>query len=388
MERPSNRVELTATAPGSTPQGAKMRERLSDPAQREQVRVESREHLRSMYPELAQELGIDAALEAKIIEVFTDQQMVHLERFWGEHSDTTFDDVQDSMRQQTDAENQTKRLIRDLLGQEAYGRYLDYKDTLFERQQVVYYEKRLGAGDKLLPDQKQRLMQVLRAQHEADIERRRGGSQHLFESPLRDISPQAMQRRNVELNEEGFRQMQRDSQALLQLLPAILTPTQLGAYGELEKTKLAGQRKWVQELRVSAGMSPEFDETKSPPTPTRRTPVTGKVKLELYLTVDEAPPANVTIVTENGKPASGFQASQALWAVPTPTLYEDGWVQLNIDFFEARGGRRRRLPGGVNMGMLQRLPDNRPLAYGGGRSTLDGSRTFAITTNVRVTRAE
>ena len=99
-------------------------------------------------------------------------------------------------------------------------------------------------------------------------------------------------------------------------------------------------------------------------------------------------PENVTIVTENGKAGAGFQAPHGLWAVPTPTLYEDGWAQLNIEFYEERGGQRRRLRGGVNTGTLQRLPDNRPLAYGRGRSTLDGSKMFAITTNSRVTRVE
>ena len=105
---------------------------------------------------------------------------------------------------------------------------------------------------------------------------------------MRDLTPAAMQRRNIELNEEGFRNMQRNSQALLQQLRLILTPPQFAAYTEMEKSKLANQRKWVQEMRVEAGMRPEFDETSSPVTPTQRTPVTGRVKLEHHITVDDS----------------------------------------------------------------------------------------------------
>ena len=81
------RVELTSEDPSKTPRAAEMRQRLADPVEREKLRLENREHLRSLYPELAQSLGVDPAVEEQILDIHTEQQMLHLERFWGSAPD-------------------------------------------------------------------------------------------------------------------------------------------------------------------------------------------------------------------------------------------------------------------------------------------------------------
>jgi hypothetical protein len=40
------------------------------------------------------------------------------------------------------------------------------------------------------------------------------------------------------------------------------------------------------------------------------------------------------------------------------------------------------------MGTLMKYPDNRPVGFGGGMTTLDGSKTFVVTVRMRVTRVE
>jgi len=390
-DRPEYRVELTSQDPTQTPRGAEMRQRLADPVEREQLRLENREHLRRLYPELAEALGVEPAVEEKILDIHTDQQMAHLERFWGSapdplrHSGSMTDHLE-AQRLMNERENQTRQRIRELLGADGYNRYLDYTDSQRERGEVAYFQRFLPVEDRLSASQKQQLMAHLRAQHEAGLVARRS---RLFDrfggGPLG--GPAELARRNVEANEDLFRCVQQESRDNLQKASSILTPSQFAVYQQLEQRKVDGQRRHVQQMRVQAGMSPEFDEGKPPAAPVERTPLPERVRLELKITVDSEAPASIDVTVDNGKPADGFQASPALWAVPTATLYEDGWAQLNIDYYEERGGERRRLQNGTTLGSLTKRPDNRPVGAAMGIGTLHGSKVYATTLNWKLTHA-
>jgi len=202
------------------------------------------------------------------------------------------------------------------------------------------------------------------------------------------FSPDAMQKLNVVSNEDNFRQMQEDSRALLRQLPAILTPKQLEACARMEAEKLASQKKYVQQIRISAGMSPEFDDTRPREPPLKRIPVVGKVRLEIRLTANASPPVTADLVTENGKTTTAFQGPDGLWVEATPTLYEDGWAQVDFTYYEERRGQRRRVGGAMSSRMLTRRPDGLP-SYGGGGGTLSGgSNTYAISTMMKVSAVE
>jgi hypothetical protein len=379
------RVELTSEDPSQTPRGAEMRQRLADPIEREKLRLESREHLRNLYPELAESLGVDPSVEEKILDIHTDQQMEHLDRFWS-GTGALMTDPLGTEREINERENQTRQRIRELLGADGYDRYLDYSDSLREHGEVAYFQRFLPAEDKLSASQKQRMMAHLRAQHDAGLVARRS---NLFGrcGGVFVPGPRELARRNVEANEDLFRSVQQDSRHNLQSASSILTPSQFAIYQMLEQRKVDGQRRHVQQMRVQAGMSPEFDEGKPPAAPVERTPVAGRVRLELKVTVDNEAPASIDVTVDNGKPADGFQASQALWAVPTATLYEDGWAQLNVDYYEERGGQRRRLPNGTTTGSLTRRPDARQTGPAMGVGTLHGSKVYATTLNWMLTQA-
>jgi hypothetical protein len=385
------RVELTSEDPSRTPHGAEMRQRLADPVEREKLRLEHREHLRSLYPELAESLGVDPSVEEKILDIHTDQQMAHLERFWGSAPDPlrsagSMTDHLAAQREMNERENQTKQRIRELLGADGYNRYLDYTDSLRERGEVAYFQRHLPAEDKLSASQKQQMMSHLRAQHDAGLVARRLNLFGRFDGgPPR--GPADLTRRNVEANEDLFRCVQRDSRDNLEIASSILTPSQFAVYEKLEQRKVDGQRRHVQQMRVQAGMSPEFDENKPPAAPVERTPLHCRVRLELKITIDNEAPASIDVTLDNATPGAGFQASQALWAVPTATLYEDGWAQLNIDYYEDRGGERRRVQNGTTVGALTKYPDNRPIGALMGLGTLHGSKVYMTTLNWKLTRA-
>jgi len=181
--------------------------------------------------------------------------------------------------------------------------------------------------------------------------------------------------------------VEQESREILQKASSILTPSQFAVYQKLEQHKVDGQRRHAQEMRVQAGMSPEFDENEPRATAPQRTPLPGRVRLELKITVDSEAPASMDVTIDNGKPAAGFKASPALWAVATATLYEDGWAQLDIDYSEERGGQRRRLQNGTTVGSQTQRPDNRPIGAVMALGTLRGSKVYATTLNWKVTRA-
>jgi hypothetical protein len=157
-------VFISTTHPAKTPQGAEMRRKLSDPVRREQLRAETREQVRSMHPELAQVLGLHAELESKLIDVLSDQQMAHLERFYSERPESpapysaTSPDPMEEVRQLADQETRSKQQIRDVLGEERFERYLSYTDTLRERCAMDYFNAHLNEEDRLTADQKELLL--------------------------------------------------------------------------------------------------------------------------------------------------------------------------------------------------------------------------------------
>jgi hypothetical protein len=365
-----------------------MRKRLSDPALRDDLRAETLAQIRSGYPQIAEELGLDPELEARLFEVLTDQQMAHLESFYRESPDPQRegDPARDSMQQLADEQTRAKQQILDVLGEARFEHYLGYMDTRGERLQVVFFEGQLEQRDRLTPDQRQRLMALLRAEEDRHAARQIAEWHLKSDSHDGDDSPESMQKLNVALNEDNYRLMLEDSRALLARLPAILTPSQLDAYARMEASKLASQRSYVEELRAGAQVTSNFDDAQPRTLPARRTPATGKVRLELTLTIDAHPPVMADVVTENGRAPPAIQCPEGLWVEATPALYEDGWAQVDFTYYEERGGKRIRLRDRVSTGYLTRDPQSGLLGGGGGGSTLGGGRkSFAVSTWIVVT---
>jgi len=359
---------------------------------RDELRAEALEQVRSGNPEIAEVLGLDPGLEARLFEVLTDQQETHLERFYGEDPETgmpTAEDRRDParnwMRRLAEEETRAKQQIRDALGEERYDVYLGYLDTRGERCNVVFFEERLEERDRLSPDQRERLIALLRAEQDKQVARQCAES-HWKPQEISDDSQESMQKHNAASNEDLYRQSLEDSRALLARLPAILTARQLDAYAQMEASNLASQKAYVQELRAGAGLTAEFDETAPRTLPARRTPVTGKIRLEITFTVDAHPPVTTEVITENGTAPPAFQCPEGLWIDATPTLYEDGWAQVDFAYHEERGGKRVRIRGSGSIGISTRDPDGTPMpGGGGGASTLNGgSKSFAISTWIKV----
>ena len=371
-------------------QGAEMQKRLSDPRAREELRAQERAQVVWMHPDLGQVLDLDPNTESQLIEVLTDRQMIHLEQYWSggllpKHPATAAD-FADLQRQR--AEEQTRRLeeLRNVLGEEGLQRYHGYLDTLHQRQWIRNFSERLPREDQLTRDQSARLMVLLRQQFEAHIRGGRFESSRFHRAPP-PADDDARQKHTVALNERSFWRMQAESQELISRLPEILTQSQTDVFVQMEMEKIDAQRTLVEQLRADAGMSREIPAPEATDDDSQPKPVPGPVKLEVSVKVDDDQPTIVSLVTENGQPV-GFEGPQSLWIEATPTVFADGWVDVQFHFHEQSGGQRRALRGSPGMGLQSRRPKPLPLGTHSMRTTISGSsRGYAIAIDARVTPA-
>ena len=345
------------------PDPREMRRRLADPLEREQVRKEERVQVQARHPDIAAVLGIEAPLETRLIDLLTDQQLQHLDRFYSD------------LPPRVEVELRNKEQLRELLGEEVFERYLDYCTTLGERWQVAYFCARLSTADALTSVQKDQLLALLPDRD------RIGAGQAAPSPPIFVPALEAyMRKRNIESSENAFRQMREDSQRLLQRLPHILTPRQLETYARMEEEKIARQREHVRQMRIEAGMSAEFDETGPAVRQSRPTLVEGQVRVEISLTVNGSETLLTQFQVANGKMAPGWRAPEGLWVEATPFVYTDGWMQAALQFYEERGERRRPLGGRLTIGGLTRHWERQ----GRGGARIGGAtRTYNIWIQVR-----
>jgi hypothetical protein len=287
------------------------------------------------------------------------------------------------------AKEQTRNTeqIRALLGDRHFDDYLDYKQTTMERMQVARFNERLAPADKLTGDQKQRLMRLVRTQFDQAMQRQQRSMGRLL-PPIgtRVENMQAMMEKSlIESMEISYRQMEEDSRLLVARLPEVLTPNQVAEFAKMEEEKLAAQRRYTEEKRVAAGLSPEIATGPLPPGPEL---AAGKVKIAVYVRANEAEPVQVEYVTENGKPVPMFDVHEGLWVEVTPTLYQDGWANIAYQFYEERNGQRRSLSGQHSLRQTGAAASQGPLGVGGGMSIVSGTKTYSVRMDARVSSAQ
>jgi hypothetical protein len=369
-----------------SPEAAEMRKRLADPQERKRVWAEQRAGIPEQYPDLAHVLLLDATKEAALIDLLTDQQMQNLDRFYELQSakPTTVTDSRDSLQSLADEETRKITQLRELLGPEGHERYRQYMKTWSARREAVYFEARLDPAYKLSEDQKTRLIELLHEHREAELNLM---SRRSFPPTFGPSSEAELQKHQVQMNEDTLRQMVQSSQELLKKLPALLTPQQLEAYEKMEARKLDAQRKHVQQMRISAGLSPEIpDRAESPSTaePAPCRPVVGRIQFVMRVNVNQSEPVEISRELKNGEVTS-FEGPEGLWLEAKPTLYEDGWLDVELAYYERGPDERRVLLSKSQMGTRTR-PGKGPA--GGGGSTLVGSKGYAVWHFANATRIQ
>jgi hypothetical protein len=378
-DRVENRITFS-TGPAADAYFSQLQERLADPVQRAELRAKQREQMVELHSELAAVVGLNGAEETRLVDILTDEQMAAQDGF-GRSEDM-----------QKRADEDTRRLadISALLGEKRFARYQEYMDTLGERRVMQYFDSQLDAANKLSPEQKTRLMPLYRETLELSTNSRRPGfPESMFGAPAVPAQQRerVMLEANVALNEEGYRRMQASSAWMAKQVVPVLTPPQRELFERLEAKKIDSQRRYVEQLRVSAGMSAEIPVTAPPGMSEREgAPLMGRVRIALSISANGKTAAEETIVIENGSTTEIFEGPEGLSWQATPTLLEDGMAYVSVQFFENTGNGRRPIRGDVSVGSRFRMPDGNPMPHGGGgggSSTIKGAKAYVVTVIIR-----
>jgi len=228
------------------PQTLRMRQDLSDPARRIGVREDYKQGLPRDYPGICEELHLTAEQEDQLFDLLADFQMLHLDLFYARPSGAPLEKAsqfQDNDRRRDEA-------LLAFLGQETYDKYRVYQRELPDRQDVAYFAARLDPADALSTEQRTQLRAVLKAMREEAQSKR---AERRLRAPG-NIVPRTeagLLEANIRLNEDSLRELEAASHRLLQRAASSITTRQLAALSEIERQKIDGQRRWIQNLRMS-----------------------------------------------------------------------------------------------------------------------------------------
>lgn len=350
-------------------------ERLKDPQQRAQLRAEHEAMLRQHYPDMAVELGIDPATEAKVFELMTDEYIANLEQFANR-------DYARATQERADAETKRISAMRATLGEEGVRKYEHYLATSYERSLVARLDNLMSPADKLQPEQKRQLIELY-----GEESRRRNPDRQMQGWSIRPFEqvpdPEELQRQaqlmTIGANEDSVRAMMAWHPELESRAAQFLSPSQVAVLSRDNQKQLASLKSWIETARVEAGLDPTIpaqpDPVLAPPADERRT-MSGRVAYEVEVSVD-GEKRQVTHTGENGKPFD-IRASEQLWIRATPTLYEDHWLDVRLEYLEQTPAGKQALNHKTGFGSLLVLPDGTATRGGMTTDVVTGQKGYAV----------
>ena len=340
-------------------------QRRQDLEQRKAQRASIRQATEQWHVLLGQVLPLDANTRNQLLELLTDLQMESDEVYANEQRDVPTRPSYPSLaalraaveRERFAANNRLQRgasevtsyrqRIRDLLGEARFQQYVDYELTVTQRRQVVEFEKQLPAGDKLDASQRERLIllldgqlqQLFEALHLDNAQTNGEYARRGYTSPADAGEPS---QRELRTYERRLQLAETGSKQLLAQLRNILTPRQLALYEANEAKIVAAELQLVKRMRKRAGVDIENPSpaTVVPP----RTPLAGRVRLDVSIKINDSAITQRSLLADNGGEVTFEIAPLTIEAVPT--LFDDGWRELTVKFYESdgKGGHRRVIP--------------------------------------------
>jgi hypothetical protein len=304
---------------------------LRDPEQRKLLRQEERGRIQGANPDVVRVLALPPALGEELIDLLTDQKMTELDR------SISPDPERNSTQANIQQERGNLQGVRRLLGEAVFQDYLDFQDSLAQRQQVRNLAKQLIASDALSFEQQEGLVQVLIEERDRQRERNWLGleSVELPQSTARGDQSDMRQASVIAL-EAQIRQAQRLDSAILVRLPALLHARQIEAFAALQAQPLATLRTQVQQAREQAGIGTL--QVQYPPAPPA---LVGPMRLNVQLEINGQRAAPLALEVEHGKPVS-FDAPGGLAGEAIGFFFEGEYMVVRFRFFE-RTPKGRRL---------------------------------------------
>lgn len=335
-----------------------------------------RASLEQRYPDLAEGVGIDAPTAGKLLDLLADHQLEAFERAHLDAQTTPADWV----LQEAEAESKRLAALRDLLGEAAMERYLDYSTTVRERYQVRALDARLPTEHKLLPAQKQRLIALYQEDYArmSEVEEQRQSADRRPFLPGEDLQ-RAARLATIAANEEHLRTMTLSQRWTSERAASFLTAPQLAALSQLHTEQHTNLRRWIERARVDAGLEPTIPDIESQVPRMKRG---AQLSVQIELTIDREQPLLINSVMTVGEPVT-LEIGKGLLVRAKPQLYENGSPTVRLDYYEQQGARRRHLTSistvsNLSMGKEGEKIDTETFVVASGRDA------YAVRANVSV----
>lgn len=297
-----------------------------------------RESSLRLYPRLGEVLEIDAKTEGDLYDLLAKQGMDTRGGEWAPA------EIQDQVASEKDAQ------LEKLLGERAFSRFEQYRSM-----PAAGDVARLNANfDEASRIRGPAIWQLTKLIHENSVH---GTETPVFASSFQTLPPEVEGSKRSQLlislaqNEDHFRMQERWRNRIETAAASFLTPEQLAA---LKRTHAETSQSWrdsIESMRAEVGLPPAIPET---PEETllgmirRRVPVAGEIKSELTLTVNGGS-VHIEHVGPN-RERFGFQAGSDLQMGAVATLYDDGWLEMLLAYFETRRDKPRQLDQWVLIG--------------------------------------
>lgn len=395
---PSNQFPFaTVNAGGSN----RMLQRFEDPEQRKELRALRRKGTAAQQVLMEQVVPLDAATRERFIDLVTDLEMErderHLRGMRPARAASTFgspeemDQALERERFANDSETvrmaqeQTRYLapLRNLLGEERFQLYVDYRASVFQRMQAARLDSQLSAGDKLSVEQRERLITLLADEYRRRLDRQQQQQQRAsaerFYYPQPNVQLPDMSTQVLLSAEQTFVEAQQANESLLARLPGVLSERQINVFVATE-ANTNDEAARVRSMRKRAGRDPQVAFTlPDASVQVQHVPVTEQLQLQLHIKVDDAPPVDTTVdVADDG--SATVELGGVIIEVRA-ALFENDWQEVATRFYERTGRGRReltslRIPPGQFAGP-------KPLQL---NAVLAGSRGYAVVANLSVRR--
>lgn len=376
-------------ADGSAPIEA-MRRRLQDPAQRAQLRAEQEQQIREQHSDIAEALDLDPTTAEKLLQVIADQRFDGFEHFYTSFGGARMGNgrsIEETLQGDADAETRRLDRLRAVLGDERLDRYASYDATLTGRGLVKEFDAGLPGAGKLRPEQRERLILLVQEQFAWEMQQALGTASlrgTMLTLPTREEMQRRAQLDTIESNEAHWRARRQSEDIFAQRASQFLTAPQLAAFRQMNAKRTNQLHDWILQARAQAGLDANIPENPAPapPEPGARLPVAGNVLVEITLKVNGGEATKVSHTGPNGQTAE-FEIGDGLVVEATPTLFDDRWLEVQMNYFEQSPNGKRRIGQGGGGTSNQHRPD--PMNTSMQETVVKGSRKgYAISGTVNV----
>ena len=220
---------------------------MKDPAMKDMMRTQQKSLMSTMYGGIAKDLNLTPDQNERLMGLLLDQHMKSIDQnlslFAPKEGGSTATTIASAIGEQQKASDES---IQEVLGEEKFMQYQEYKKTLGERMQLTLFKQQVDDGQSALQDdQFKQLMTVIREE--------RDKAPPAFSAGLQQDPANLEEMFSGDLLEDQMQWQEQMNQRVRDRAGQILTPEQLKAYGDFQSQQLNMQRLGMRMAREMFG---------------------------------------------------------------------------------------------------------------------------------------